>query len=274
MNGTGRIGSSSIGQVDLSWKIEGIGDFDGGGKRDIVWYNASLGKVIIWLMSGFTVKGYREFSAPVSNTGEWELFGVADFDHTGLADILWQDIYTGKVYMWKSVAPFSFSSIYLGTVDPSWRIAGTADIEGNGRPDIIWRNLVTGEVYVWKLTNDRVSQALSLGVVSLDYQIVGLADFNGDGKEDILWRKRSTGDVDVWGMNGLAIGVEWYAGTSSLASVIVGTPALYGHSPNDVLWLNPTTGSVMAWLGTPTLFSQPPPFATAGLGYWPMPHPQ
>ena len=129
-------------------------------------------------------------------------------------------------------------------------------------------------MYVWKLTNDRVSQALSLGIVSLDYQIVGLADFNGDGKEDILWRNRSTGHVYVWGMNGLSIGVEWYAGTSSRASVIVGTPALFGHSPSDVLWLNPTTGSVMAWLGTPTLFSQPAPFATAGLGYWPMPHPQ
>jgi hypothetical protein len=274
MNGSSIIGSASIGHVDLSWKIVGIGDFNGGGKRDIVWYNASSGLVSIWIMDGFTQTGNYLFQAPAPVGGEWEVVGVADFDHTGLADILWEDIHTGIICIWKSVSPFRFSTIYLYTVDPIWRVAGTADIEGNGRPDIIWRNLLTGQVDIWKLTNDHISQSVSLGKVSLDYQIVGLADFNGDGKQDILWRSVSSGHVHVWGMNGLSVGAQWYAGTASLEWVIVGTPALYGTSPSDVLWLNPTTGSVAAWKGTPTLFSQLPPFATAGPGDWPMPQPE
>jgi hypothetical protein len=275
MNGTSIIGSASIGHVDLSWRIVGVGDFDGGGKRDILWYNASSGLISIWIMNGFTQIATHQFSAPVSANGQWQVVGVADFDHTGLADILWQDTSTGNLYMWKSVSPFNFTSIHLGpTVDPSWRVVGTADVEGNGRPDIIWHNLGTGEVYIWKLTNDQPSQAVSLGLVSLDNHMVGLADFNGDGKQDILWRNVSSGDVFVWGMNGLSIGTKWDAGIGSLAWVIVGTPALYGRSPYDVLWLNPTTGSVAAWIGSPSSFVQLTPFATGGLGYLPMPEPQ
>jgi hypothetical protein len=275
MNGNSIIGSASIGHVDLSWRIVGVGDFDGGGKRDILWYNASSGRVSIWIMNGLTRTAFHEFPAPVSANGEWQVVGVADFDHTGLEDILWQDISTGNVYMWKSVSPFNFTTIHFGpTVDLSWRVEGTADVEGNGRPDIIWHNLVTGEVYIWKLTSDQLSQSVSLGKVSLDNQIVGLADFNGDGKQDILWRNVSSGDVFVWGMNGLSIGATWDAGTGSLAWVIVGTPALYGRSPYDVLWLNPATGSVAAWIGSPASFVQLAPFATGGLGYLPMPEPQ
>ena len=271
MNGNSIMDSAWIGNADLSWKIVGIGNFDGAGKRDIVWYNPSIGEVAIWVMRGFTRIGNYGFSAPVSPNGEWEIVGVADFDHTGLSDILWQDIATGNLYIWKSVSSFNFTGIFLGTVDPSWRVAGTADVEGNGRPDVVWRNRITGEVDIWKLANDQISEQVSLGQVPLDFQIVGLADFNGDGKQDILWRSVSTGNVFVWGMNGLSVGTQWHAGTSPLPWAIVGTPALYGHSPNDVLWLNPTTGSVTAWVGSAFPFGQLQPFANAGPGYLPMP---
>jgi hypothetical protein len=223
-------------------------------------------------MNGLTQTGAHEYPGPASATDEWVIAGVADFDHSGFDDILWQDILTGNIYIWKSVAPLSFSGIYLGTVDPVWRIAGAADVEGNGRPDIIWRNVETGEVDIWKLANDQVSAQVSLGQVSLDFQILGLADFNGDRKQDILWRSIATGNVYVWGMNGLSIGTEWYAGTSGLDWGIVGTPALYGtDSPNDLLWLNPTTGAVTTWIGSPGYFGQLQPFANAGTGYLPMP---
>ena len=271
MNGNSILASGFLGNMDLSWKIVGIGDFDGTGKRDIVWYNPSLGKIAIWVMNGFSRTGNYGIPAPVSSTNAWKIAGVADFDHTGRSDILWQNASTGTLYIWKCTSPFNFSGIYLGTADPKWKIVGTADVEGNGRPDIIWRNLSTGEVDIWKLVNDQVSQRVSLGRVSLDLQIAELADFNGDGKQDILWRSTANGNVYVWGMNGLSVGTQWYAGTSKLPWIIVGSPALYGHSPNDLLWLNPTTGSVTAWLGSSFGFAQLKPFASAGPGFVPMP---
>jgi hypothetical protein len=98
-NGASVMAAGWIGNPDGSWKIVGIGDFDGGGKRDIVWYNAWLGQLSIWVMNGFTRTGNYEFPAPASRTAEWAVVDIADFDKTGLSDILWQDKFTGRLYL-------------------------------------------------------------------------------------------------------------------------------------------------------------------------------
>jgi hypothetical protein len=267
MNGNSIAGSGRVAIVDLSWTIVGVGNFDGLGRRDIVWYNASLGQVAIWTVNGLIETGSYEFPAPAGAPGEWTVVGIADFDQTGLSDILWQDTSTGALYMWKSVSPFAFVSIEIGTADPSWSVVGTADVEGSGLPDIIWRNSVTGGVYIWQLRNDQVSQEVSLGEYSLDWQIAGFGDFNGDGKQDILWRNNSTGDVYVLLMNGFSVAAQWYSGAPSLTWKVVGTPDLNGDGLNDVLWLDPSAGLVSAWFGTPTNLAQLPPFASVGAGW-------
>ena len=115
MNGNSIAASGRVAIVGLSWAIEGVGDFDGQGRRDIVWYNASLGQVAIWTMSGLTNTGSHVFQAPVGAPGEWAVVGIADFDNTGLSDILWRDTRNGALFMWKSILPFTFASIGIGT---------------------------------------------------------------------------------------------------------------------------------------------------------------
>ena len=274
MNGTTIEAAAPVANVPLSWKIVGIGNFDGNGNRDIVWYNASIGQIAIWTMNGFTETGSFQFQAPGGGAGEWEVVGIADFDATGLSDILWRDNYTGSLAMWKSVSPFNFAGITLGSVPPSWVVAGVADIEGNHLPDIIWQNLVTGDVYVWQLRNDQPSQAVYLGTYSLDYRVAGIGDYNGDGKQDILWRNFATGDVWVWLMNGLSVGSVWYAGAPSLNWQVAGTPSLSANGFADVLWQDQTAGLITAWLGTPTYLNQPPPFGSTGAGWLVAPAPQ
>jgi hypothetical protein len=274
MDGTAVAAAARVAIVDSSWKIVGIGDFDRQGKRDILWYNASIARIAIWTMNGFIETGSYEIESPQGGPDEWDVVGIADFDQTGLSDILWEDTYTGALYMWKCVAPMTFVAIGLCTVDPSWRVVGAADFEGNGLPDIIWHNSVTGGVYIWQLRNDQVFQEVSLGEYSLDWQIVGFGDFNGDRKQDILWRNYSTGDVVVWLMNGISIASQWYAGAPSLDWKIVGTPDLRGIGTNDILWVNSSAGLVTGWLGTPTYLVQPAPFASIGPGWLVTPAPQ
>jgi kumamolisin len=267
MNGNSIEASGRVAIVDLSWTIVGVGDFDGQGVRDIVWYNASIGRVAIWTMNGFAATGSYEFQAPVGAPGEWAVVGIADFDRTGLSDILWQDTHTGALYMWKSVSPLTFATIGIGTVDPSWRVVGAADVEGNGMPDIIWHNSVTGGVYIWQLRNDQVSQEVFMGQYSLSWQIAGFGDFSGDGNRDILWRNNSTGEVCVWLMDGFSVFSQWFPAAPSLAWKVAATPDLNGDGKNDILWMNPSAGLITAWLGTPTFLAQPPPFASVGAGW-------
>ena len=267
MNGTSVEAAGRIAIVDPSWKIVGIGNFDGQGRRDIVWYDASLGLVAIWTMNGFTETGSYQFQAPAGAPGEWAIVGLADFDRTGYSDLLWQDAYTGALVMWKCISSLQFSSIEIGSTDPSWKVVGTADVEGTGLPDIIWHNAVTGGIFIWQLRNDQVSNEVSMGQYSLDWQIAGFGDFNGAGMQDILWRNVSTGEVCVWLMNGFSVASQWFPGAPSLAWNIVGTPDLSGDGRSDILWLDPSAGLVTAWLGTPTYLAQPPPFASIGAGW-------
>jgi Matrixin len=274
MNGITIEAALQVADVPLSWKIAGIGNFDGNGNRDIVWYNASIGQLAIWTMNAFTETGTYQFQAPAGGPGEWEVVGIADFDRTGFSDILWRNIYTGSIVMWKSVSPFNFAPIQIGSVPSSWVVAGTGDIEGNGRPDIILQNLVTGDVNVWQLRNDQPSQKVDFGIYSLNYRIAGIGDFNGDGKQDILWRNFVTGDVWVWLMSGLSVGGVWYAGAPSLNWQVASTASLTGNGFADILWQDPIAGLITAWLGTPTYLSQPPPFESVGAGWFAAPIPQ
>ena len=39
-------------KVASDWVVQGVGDFNGDGKRDILWRNKSTGVISIWLMNG------------------------------------------------------------------------------------------------------------------------------------------------------------------------------------------------------------------------------
>ena len=47
--------------ADQSWQIAGIGDFDGDGKDDILWRNASTGENYLYPMDGTSIKPTEGF---------------------------------------------------------------------------------------------------------------------------------------------------------------------------------------------------------------------
>src|SRR5437773_4943418 len=134
---------------DQAWQVNGIGDFDGDGKADILWRNTSTGENYIWLMNGLSTasEGSVNFVDPASG---WEVQGIGDFDGDGKADLLWRNTSTGEnyIYLMNGLTIASQGSINA-VGDQAWQVKGIGDFDGDGRADILWRNAVTGENYIW-----------------------------------------------------------------------------------------------------------------------------
>lgn len=84
--------------ADLSWKIAGIGDFNGDNRADILWRNSSTGQNYLHPMNGTAILGTEGFLRTVDDQN-WQVQAIGDYDCDGKADILWRHAPTGETYL-------------------------------------------------------------------------------------------------------------------------------------------------------------------------------
>jgi len=228
-------------------------DFNGDGRSDVLWRNASTGQITDWLAasgSGFT-DNYNNARANVS-TG-WQVAGTGDFNGDGRDDILWRNSSTGQITDWLGKTNGGFTDNYNASkagIPLSWQVAGTGDFNGDGRDDILWRS-DTGVLTDWlgtdngSFTSNYPSSAVT---VPGDWHIAGTGDFNGDGRTDILWRSGSLtvdwlanangGFASNWNNSVVNIPTDW---------TVAGTGDFNGDGRDDILWRN-SAGLTVDWL--------------------------
>lgn len=95
-----------IGWAPGDWQIAGVGDFNGDGYSDILWYNVTYGYVAVWAMQGASIIANVGPGGADPSTG-WSIQGVADIDHDGISDIVWRLAPTGEVAFWLMGGPGS-----------------------------------------------------------------------------------------------------------------------------------------------------------------------
>ncbi|MFM7261685.1 MAG: FG-GAP-like repeat-containing protein [bacterium] len=80
------------------WRCEGIADFDGDLKSDIIWRRLSDGKLLMWLMDGLV----RDSNGPVlpDNAKRFDVQAVIDANGDMKGDIVWRDTTNGDVFVW------------------------------------------------------------------------------------------------------------------------------------------------------------------------------
>lgn len=234
-----------VAQGDPTYVPVGLGDFDGDGRADILWYNTETRRVVVWLMNGPRIA--QEGVLGVVSDPAWQVAGVGDFDGDGRADILWRHATTGRLYLYFMNGSAVRSAAALGSgIGQAWSLAGIADFDRDGRDDLLWYNTETGDLVIHTIDGTKVRSAVYLGrVADLGWEIAGVGDFDGDGSPDILWHHKSTGEVDLYRMVGTTV-----AGSARVATVtdkdwqIAGVGDYDGDGRTDILWRHKTNGTV------------------------------
>jgi hypothetical protein len=76
MNGTGLAGARHLDPITEDWQVQGLGDFNGDGKTDILWRNqgpgGDAGNLYIWMMDGPNVIGGTGYTAAQADLG-WRI---------------------------------------------------------------------------------------------------------------------------------------------------------------------------------------------------------
>jgi hypothetical protein len=150
-----------------NWKVVGNGDYDGDGKSDILWRNATTGQNHMYLMNGASVSSSLKVTT-VPNPDDWQVAASGDYNADGKSDILWRNATTGQNHMYLMNGATVESSLIVTTV-PSpddWKVMGSGDYNDDGMSDIFWRNISTGENWMYLMDSARIDSSLSVTTVS------------------------------------------------------------------------------------------------------------
>ena len=190
--------------VPTDWKIVGIADFNGDGKKDLLWQNNMTGDVTVWYMNGPLYTGKWDYLGKAIPT-QWKIVGIADLDGDGKKDLIWQNTTNGDVSYWFMDGIKLIGSGYIArAIHTDWKIVGSADLNGDGKNDMIWHNSTTGDVSVWYMNGTDYTgnwSYIARGVPTA-WKIAAIMDINNDGNADLIWQNSTTGDATVWYMNG------------------------------------------------------------------------
>jgi N-acetylneuraminic acid mutarotase len=178
MNGTSQSSGTFLtpSPVNLVWQVQGLADFNGDGKADILWRNKSTGQLYVWFMNGITESSGTFLTPAAVADPAWQIRGLADIDYDGKVDIVWHNRTTGQLYVWyMDGGAQSWGSFLNPASVPQWRISQVADFDGDGLPDILWRNQSSGALYVWVMDHYWMTSGRFLApspVSNLNWQVV------------------------------------------------------------------------------------------------------
>ncbi|HPW20452.1 MAG TPA: IPT/TIG domain-containing protein [Vicinamibacterales bacterium] len=123
MNGATRLGEVYVGTVApaTGYHIQGVADFDGNGKADLVWWHETRGEVWLWeINDGALVAQAWVGTVPDTN---YQIAATGDYNGDTKADLLWRNEVNGEVWVWLMAGSTKLSETWVATVpDRRYRI--------------------------------------------------------------------------------------------------------------------------------------------------------
>jgi CSLREA domain-containing protein len=254
LNGTSLAGASYLDPISTRWQIQGLGDFNGDGKVDVLWRERYTAATYVWLMNGSSVIGAGYTAAQAD--AHWQVQGLGDFNGDGKTDLVWRNVGpapdVGALFLWLMDGTDLASSGYLPPISLDWQIQQVGDFDGGGMADVLWRERNTGSTYLWLMNGTTVAgQGYTTAQTDTAWQVQGVGDFNQDGRADMLWRKIGPGGdqgaLYIWLMDGTSVINAAFLPPISLDWDVQAVADFNGDQRSDILWREVTSGSTYLW---------------------------
>ena len=254
------IGGHGANPVDSSWRIVGIGDFDGDGNDDLLWRHSSgalaewQGQLPVPLSEAPPPPDFVNVPGIAANAvdNSWSVVGTADYNGDGRDDILWRHS-SGAITQWLARPDGSFvnNSVIAGAVlDNSWKVVASGDFTGDGVADLLWRHN-DGALVEWRGTTSGAFANAGSVMAGNTGNVIGSGDFNDDGRDDILTRALN-GSITEW----IAQAGGQFAPVTPTAQAldsnweVVAIGDYDGDGFEDIFWRH-GSGANVVWLGAP-----------------------
>jgi hypothetical protein len=148
-----------------SYKLLGVGDFDGNGTADLAWRDvntsdSSYGSVGIWLMntsgnlSGVTFPG-------TATPSSWKLLAIGDFNQDHTSDMVWQDQNQtttdsdhGLVGIWLLSGGNLSQATFPIRSNTSQDQLTIGNVVGDAPPDLMWQDMGAEQVLDWRIQSN------------------------------------------------------------------------------------------------------------------------
>jgi len=170
-----------------------VGDFDGDGSSDIIWYQPATG-IDTELWNGQTTGGFAK--SMLGDLPSGLTFTSADLDGDHRDDLVVHDAANGTASLWQSGTeePFRVAHSNSTMGDDVRPVIG--DFTGDGIPDVYWQNEMANPLWVPDASGNLTqASAPSIGV---NHEAT-VGDIDGNGADDVIWYDPTTGaDTQVW----------------------------------------------------------------------------
>jgi hypothetical protein len=209
-----------------------LGDLDGAGRDDYVWYRLRDRAAVSWL-SG---RGRRELALPFRQAR----LVAADLDGDGRDELVAQHLPSGSL---ARSTERGWQALSLAASPGAEVLA--EDVDRNGRDELLVRDAAGAGLEQWLVNGTAVTRRRLPSILAEETLAVG--DVNGDRRDDLLLVHAPSGRAELWISNGTLPGTR-----VSLAPLPVGAPALLadvdGDAKADLLYPDPASGMLIARL--------------------------
>ncbi|HSJ19326.1 MAG TPA: VCBS repeat-containing protein [Nocardioidaceae bacterium] len=160
-----------------------VGDFDGDGYDEILWYAPGTTTDYMWNFTGNTTVS----SVPYTVNGNYARPTVGDYTGDGVDDVLWYAPGSGPDYLWDYNVGGSYVSVPRTINGVYLPVSGS--FGNDATDDIFWYSPGTAPDYLWDYVPGTTQYTQQKYAVNgTNYRPVAVDMFgDGPGNEDILW---------------------------------------------------------------------------------------